>query len=76
MTAGESASSNEEPASEQIDAIIEATGGWRSTTLARLRASIKKADPSVVEEVKWRKPSRRMERRCGRMTGSSASGRR
>ena len=60
MTAGESDSSNEEPASEQIDAIIEATGGWRSTTLARLRASIKKADPSVVEEVKWRKPSRPM----------------
>jgi hypothetical protein len=30
---------------------------WRSQTLARIRALIKQADPEVVEEVKWRKPS-------------------
>ena len=30
---------------------------WRSEMLARLRAAIKDADPEVVEEVKWRKPS-------------------
>ena len=30
---------------------------WRSKTLARIRALIKQADPDVVEEVKWRKPS-------------------
>ena len=46
------------PASEQIDAIIEKTDGWRGTTLARLRELVKQADPAVVEEVKWKKPSR------------------
>ena len=32
-------------------------GDWRGETLARVRALIKQADPEVVEEVKWRKPS-------------------
>lgn len=44
-------------ASEEIDAIIKKLPGWRGETLARLRASIKRASPSVVEEVKWKKPS-------------------
>ena len=35
-------------------------GGWRGETLARVRALIKQADPEVVEEVKWRKPSNAM----------------
>ena len=30
---------------------------WRSETLGRVRALIEEADPEVVEEVKWRKPS-------------------
>jgi hypothetical protein len=30
---------------------------WRAETLSRVRALIKEADPEVVEEVKWRKPS-------------------
>ena len=30
---------------------------WRSEMLARIRTVINKADPEVVEEVKWRKPS-------------------
>ncbi len=30
---------------------------WRAKTLARLRMLIKQADPDVVEEVKWMKPS-------------------
>lgn len=46
--------------SEQIDAIIEEPGGWRSSVLAELRAVIKRADPAAVEEVKWKKPSRPM----------------
>ena len=46
--------------SEQIDAIIQEPGDWRSETLSRLRALIKTADPAVVEEVKWKKPSRPM----------------
>ena len=43
--------------SQLIDARIAALGDWRSETLARVRAVIKEADPEVVEEVKWRKPS-------------------
>ena len=30
---------------------------WRGELLARVRALIEEADPDVVEEVKWRKPS-------------------
>ena len=43
--------------SQQIDAIIQEPGDWRSETLAQLRALIKQADPDVVEEIKWKKPS-------------------
>ncbi|MHB8730575.1 MAG: DUF1801 domain-containing protein [bacterium] len=32
-------------------------GDWRGKTLSRLRALIKQADPEVVEERKWKKPS-------------------
>jgi hypothetical protein len=41
--------------SQLIDARIEELGDWRGKTLSRLRALIKKADPEVVEEWKWRK---------------------
>jgi hypothetical protein len=37
-----------------IDARIEELGDWRGETLARLRSLIRKADPDVVEEWKWR----------------------
>jgi hypothetical protein len=43
-----------------IDASIAALRDWRGETLARVRALIKQADPDVVEEVKWRKPSNAM----------------
>jgi hypothetical protein len=43
--------------SRLIDAKIAALGDWRGETLARMRALIKEADPEMVEEVKWRKPS-------------------
>ena len=43
-----------------IDARIKELGDWRGETLARVRALIKEADPEVVEEVKWRKPSNAM----------------
>jgi hypothetical protein len=43
--------------SQQIDAKIERLNDWHGDTLARLRKLIKQADPEVVEEVKWRKPS-------------------
>jgi hypothetical protein len=48
----------EKSASQQIDAILAKSGDWRAERLAALRALIKKADPDVVEEVKWKKPSR------------------
>lgn len=43
--------------SQEIDAKIKALTDWRGKTLAGLRALIKKADPQIVEEIKWRKPS-------------------
>ncbi len=46
------------PASQQIDDIIRKPGDWRGETLAHLRALIKAADPDVVEDVKWKKPSK------------------
>jgi hypothetical protein len=52
-----SASPGPESASDSIDARIRELGDWWGETLARLRALIKQADPEVVEEVKWRKPS-------------------
>jgi hypothetical protein len=42
---------------QAIDARIKSLGDWRGKKLARARAIIKQADPDVVEEVKWRKPS-------------------
>jgi len=33
---------------------------WRPEMLARIRSIIQQADPEVVEEVKWRKPSNGM----------------
>ena len=47
-------------ARNEIDVRIEAWGGWRSKTLSELRGVIKKADASVVEELKWKKPSNPM----------------
>lgn len=43
--------------SQLIDARIKELSGWRGETLARVRNLIREADPEVVEEVKWRKPS-------------------
>jgi hypothetical protein len=40
-----------------IDARIKELDDWRGKTLARVRALIKEADPDVVEELKWKKPS-------------------
>jgi hypothetical protein len=43
--------------SQLIDARIEELGDWRGEMLARLRSIIKEADPEVVEQMKWQKPS-------------------
>ena len=60
MKAKTSPSPKEKSASQQIDAIIKEPGDWRGKKLSQLRALILKADPAVVEEVKWKKPSRPM----------------
>jgi hypothetical protein len=44
-----------ESPSQLIDARIGELGDWRGATLSRLRALIKRADPEVVEEWKWKK---------------------
>ncbi|MCQ4631951.1 DUF1801 domain-containing protein [Shinella sp. CPCC 100929] len=46
--------SEAESPSRLIDKRIEELADWRGETLARLRAIIKKADPDIVEEWKWR----------------------
>jgi hypothetical protein len=43
--------------SQEIDAIIKDKGGWKGKKLADLRALVKKVDPDIIEEVKWKKPS-------------------
>jgi hypothetical protein len=37
--------------------LIAKTHGWRGATLARLRKIVRDADPALVEDIKWRKPS-------------------
>ena len=44
-------------ASELISKRIAELGDWRGETLSRMRKLIKEADPDVVEELKWVKPS-------------------
>src|SRR5215213_5280743 len=44
--------------SQLIDVKIKELNDWQGEMLARVRTLIKQADPDVVEEVKWRKPSK------------------
>ena len=44
-------------ASAIIDARIESMTDWRGPMLSRLRSIIRSADPQIIEELKWRKPS-------------------
>ena len=46
-----------ESASRLIDEKIKALGDWRGKTLAKLREIIRAADPEIVEEWKWAKPT-------------------
>lgn len=52
--------SRDDSPSELIDQTIEDLDDWRGDTLSRLRTLIHDADPGVVEDVKWRKPSNSM----------------
>ncbi len=55
-----SKSTENQPASELIDRRIAELADWRGETLSLMRKLIQDADPDVVEEVKWRKPSNSM----------------
>jgi hypothetical protein len=48
----------EKSASQEIDDIINNLPSWKGEKLAQIRAVIRQADPRIVEEIKWRKPSR------------------
>ncbi len=53
----QSGSTEGQSASELIDKRIAELADWRGETLSRMRKLIREADPDVVEEVKWVKPS-------------------
>ncbi len=55
-----SGSTENQSASVLIDQRIADLADWRGETLSRMRKLIQDADPDVVEEVKWRKPSNSM----------------
>jgi hypothetical protein len=48
---------NKTNASKLIDKRIRELGDWRGKTLSKVRGIIKEADPDIVEEWKWVKPT-------------------
>ncbi len=44
--------------SQEIDSIIKKTDDWRGKKLSQLRTIIKNAYSELIEEVKWKKPSK------------------
>jgi hypothetical protein len=48
---------DEQDASKKIDERIKGLGDWRGETLGKVREIIKQADPEIVEEWKWVKPT-------------------
>src|SRR5437899_5090984 len=52
-----SGASQGQSASELISKRIAELGDWRGETLSRMRKFIQEADPDVVEELKWIKPT-------------------
>ena len=48
---------NENGAARLIDERIQSLGGWRGEILAEVRRKIHEADPDIVEECKWIKPT-------------------
>src|SRR5882757_1628928 len=53
-----SGASQSQPASDLISKRIVELGDWRGKTLSKIRTLIKQADPDVVEEWKWVKPTK------------------
>jgi hypothetical protein len=54
---GDNSSGQDVSASQAIDVRIKELGDWRGETLAKVRRLIKEADPQVIEEWKWVKPT-------------------
>ncbi len=52
-----SSAKKDESPSQLIEARIKELSDWRGETLAKVRRLIKQADPEVVEEWKWVKPT-------------------
>ena len=50
-------SATREMGSNEVGARIKELGDWRGEMLSRIRAVVKQADPDVIEECKWKKPS-------------------
>lgn len=48
----------EKSASQQIDDIIKNYGGWKGQTIAQIRAAVLAADSDIIEEIKWKMPTR------------------
>ena len=48
---------DETNASKLVDKRIRELGDWRGETLSKVRGIIKEADPDIVEEWKWVKPT-------------------
>lgn len=57
MPGAEAARATAVAASRRIDERILSLGGWRAETLAKVRRLIHEADPGIMEETKWVKPS-------------------
>ena len=55
--ASNKASNKKTSASKLMDKRIRELGDWRGKTLSKVRGIIKEADPDVVEEWKWVKPT-------------------
>ena len=56
MATKKSSPADDRTPAELIDERIDELGDWRGETLARLRAIITSADPSIVDVWKWRVP--------------------
>ncbi len=53
----QTATGEDESAAQRIDEQIARLGDWRGVTLRAVRQLIRAADPDIVEECKWIKPS-------------------
>lgn len=53
-----SSSPRDKTASQQIDEMIKRSDDWRGEKLSSLRMIIRKTDNRIIEEVKWKKPSK------------------